>query len=208
LYEIPFAHFATFQLMPAAGRCGHARPRVQLLFTPDSRERSDARAIEAGGTRRTRLAASGGDEREDAVADNRSDWAPVPLRLATGACLAYRGAPELFTRAGHENTVNLVRQMGGPMPEASAWGIAVLEFAGGLGLIAGTRVRPIAAAVLGMWGYHVLVALRRGRYTESLPGSPPPPHTEASLLYCGAAAALTLTGPGRLRLSSSSRADR
>ncbi|HEX8054624.1 MAG TPA: DoxX family membrane protein [Thermoleophilaceae bacterium] len=126
-------------------------------------------------------------------------WAPVPIRVIAGSCLAYRGGPELFSRHAHENIVHLTREMGGPAPEVMAWPIAALQLFGGLGLIGGVRVRPIAGAVLGMMGFHLFQGLRRG-FAQSLPGCQPPPSPEAALLFCGCSAALLLTGPGRWSL--------
>jgi putative oxidoreductase len=134
---------------------------------------------------------------------NLHDWAPLPIRIAAGSCLAYRGGPELFTRPGHDNMAHLAREMGAPAPELMAWPLGGLQFFGGLALVAGTAVRPVAASVAGLWASHLVARLRQGKFARSLPGSPEPPGFEASLLYIGASAALVLTGAGRWSLARS-----
>ena len=134
----------------------------------------------------------------------RAALAPFPVRLATGAGLAYHGFPKLFTRAGHENIVHLLRETGTPAPELAAWPVGCLEFFGGLALIAGYQVRPVAGAVLGMVAFNMLTDIRRGGLPEPLPGGQPLPGIEASSFYGGCSLSLFLTGPGRWALSGGS----
>jgi putative oxidoreductase len=134
----------------------------------------------------------------------RAAWAPLPVRLATGGGLAYHGFPKLFTRSGHENIVYLLRESGTPAPELVSWPVGCLEFFGGLALMAGYRVRPVAGAVLGMVAFNFASQLRRGGLPAPLPGGQPLPDTEASAFYGGCSLSLFLTGAGRWALSDAS----
>jgi putative oxidoreductase len=128
-------------------------------------------------------------------------WAPVPIRLAAGGGLAYHGFPKLFTRFGHENIVHLLRESGTPLPELAAWPVGCLEFFGGLAIMSGYRVRPVAAAVFGMIVMNFGTQLRRGGLPAPLPGGQPLPNTEAGAFYGACSLSLLLTGAGRLALS-------
>ena len=65
-------------------------------------------------------------------------WAAVPLRLVVGMILVVAGYIKL---TGMDNTVNYFTNQGFPVPFVTAWFVALLEFFGGLSLIAGLFVR-------------------------------------------------------------------
>jgi putative oxidoreductase len=136
------------------------------------------------------------------VQGNLDEWAPVPIRLVSGAGLMYHGAPKLFSRRGHENIVHLLKETGAPDPELTSWGVGALEFFGGLCLVLGVRTRPIAAVVCSTVVFNLAHALRQGGWPDPLPGCQPLPHVEDSFFYGGCTAALVLSGPGRLAVQA------
>ena len=69
-------------------------------------------------------------------------WAAVPLRLAMGVILVVAGYIKL---TGMGNTITYFTNQGFPLPVVTAWFIALLEFLGGLALIAGFQVRNLGA---------------------------------------------------------------
>ena len=42
-----------------------------------------------------------------------SKWAPLPLRLIIGFGFVYHGFPKLFSAAGHDMFVGMLRSIGG-----------------------------------------------------------------------------------------------
>ena len=67
-----------------------------------------------------------------------SRWAAIPLRLVMGIILLVAGYMKLMAMEG---TVVYFTKQGFPIPVATAWFIALLEFFGGLSLILGLFVR-------------------------------------------------------------------
>lgn len=67
-----------------------------------------------------------------------SSWAAIPLRLMMGIILAVSGYGKLVAMAG---TIAFFTKQGFPVPVATAWFIALLEFFGGIALLAGLFVR-------------------------------------------------------------------
>ncbi len=114
----------------------------------------------------------------------------TPIRLVVGAGLAYHGYPKLFSAKGHENIVSMLTQMGMPLAEASGWAVGLLEFVGGIMLVAHRRTRLLSAVVLGEVIVNLAVAAARGGFPEPLPGAQPLPGWESSSFY--GAGALTV----------------
>ena len=69
-------------------------------------------------------------------------WAAVPLRLVAGIILVVAGYIKLTGMAG---AITYFGNQGFPVPLVTAWFVALLEFVGGLALIAGFRVRFLGA---------------------------------------------------------------
>lgn len=65
------------------------------------------------------------------------------LRFAVGAIFATHGYQKLFVM-GHEGVTGFFTQIGVPMAGIAAWGISLLEFAGGLARMAGAFTRILA----------------------------------------------------------------
>ena len=71
------------------------------------------------------------------------DWAPVPLRLTVGFGFAAHGYAKL--NRGPEGFAVILASLGVPQPQLMAWATSLLELAGGVALMAGGFVRPLAA---------------------------------------------------------------
>jgi putative oxidoreductase len=92
------------------------------------------------------------------------------VRLLTGAVYAFAGTPKFFAHgweAGHFRTYGL------PAPDAFVYLIGAIEILGGLALIAGIAVRPVAL-LLGavMVGAIVTSGLGQGEWIPSLTLAP------------------------------------
>ncbi|WP_417215443.1 DoxX family protein [Arthrobacter sp.] len=119
--------------------------------------------------------------------------AALLLRLVFGALFTAHGAQKIFewTIAG---TAQAFGQMGIPLAELTAPVVAALEFGGGIALVLGLLTRPIAALLaVDMLGALALVHLGAGLFVAD--GG-----YELVLALAGGAAALALTGGGRLSL--------
>ena len=68
------------------------------------------------------------------------------LRVVLGVIFIAHGAPSLF--GGMEGTASLLESQGIPLPEAAAWVVSLLQFLGGLCLIAGFLVTPISLLLI------------------------------------------------------------
>ncbi len=64
------------------------------------------------------------------------------LRVVVGVIFIAHGAPKIF--GGMEGTAGFFGSLGIPLPIVAAWMISLLEFLGGIALIAGFLVTPIA----------------------------------------------------------------
>lgn len=112
------------------------------------------------------------------------------VRLLTGAVYAIAGTPKLFAHgweAGHFRTYGL------PFPDAFVYLIGAIEILGGLALIAGIAVRPVAL-LLGavMIGAIVTSGIGQGEWIPSLTLAP-------ALLLASAYLAAPGAGQGRGR---------
>jgi putative oxidoreductase len=79
------------------------------------------------------------------VIDARPGAGLAVLRVILGAIFVFHGFDKLF--GGIEATAGFFGMVGIPAPVASAWLVGLVEFVGGLALIAGFRAR-VAAALL------------------------------------------------------------
>lgn len=81
--------------------------------------------------------------------DSLSKFAQLPLRLIFGIGFVYHGFPKLFSSEGHTMFLGMLQQIGVPAADLMSWAIGVLEFLGGLALIAGALVK-ITSVLLGI----------------------------------------------------------
>lgn len=141
------------------------------------------------------------------------DWAPLALRLVIGFGFVYHGFPKLFSGAGHDGFVGMLQMIGVPAPGLMAWLVGIVEFAGGLALLAGAFVQLVAIPLIA----DMLVAM----FTVHLPqgfnfmnitgmGETGPqfgmPGYEVNLLYLAGLVSLMLGGAGALSLEERMRA--
>jgi putative oxidoreductase len=116
------------------------------------------------------------------------------IRVVTGAIFAMHGGQKLFVY-GFAGVTGAFAQMGVPVPGVVGPAIALLEFFGGLALIAGLLTRPVALGLAAtMLGALFVVHMPAGFF---LPGG-----FEFVLALFGAAAALAVTGAGAWSLDA------
>ena len=120
------------------------------------------------------------------------------LRVVLGVIFIAHGAPGVF--GGMEGTTAFMDSLGLPLPAVAAWASSLLQFLGGIGLIAGILVTPIALllTVYSMMGI-VLVQAARGFYVV---GPNANGGIEFNLLLTAALLMLVFGGPGLAAMDS------
>jgi putative oxidoreductase len=116
------------------------------------------------------------------------------LRATTGLIFLAHGAQKLFV-FGFAGVTGAFTQMGVPLPGIAGPATALVEFFGGLALIAGllTRLASVGLSIT-MLGAIFLVHLSAGFFA--------PQGIEFPLALVGAAATLAITGAGRYSLDA------
>lgn len=119
-------------------------------------------------------------------------WAPLILRVALGIGLIVHGYPKLFKTFGQ--FTGYVASLKWPAPKLFAVFAGITEFGGGLLLVAGLCVKPIALIVA---VYFLLVILTAHRAQKFVGG------WELPYLYLiGVAALWAMNSPGALALET------
>lgn len=125
---------------------------------------------------------------------NQQDWALAILRVGVGAVFVAHGAQKLFTY-GIAGTTGAFGQMGIPFPGLTAPLITLLEFFGGLALIAGFLTRFVSLGlVFNMLGAIAFVHIGAGFFM--------PKGYEFALLLLVASLGLMIAGPGAVSIDS------
>lgn len=114
------------------------------------------------------------------------------LRVVVGVIFIAHGAPSLF--GGMEGTAAFMDSLGIPLPVVAAWTISLLEFLGGISLIVGFLVTPVALLLAThMMAGIILVHAARGFYVLGPNASG---GIEYSLLLTASLLMLVFGGPG------------
>lgn len=127
-------------------------------------------------------------------------WALVPIRLIVGFGFAAHGYAKL-TR-GVEFFATTLAAMGAPAPTPMAWLTTMLELVGGIAIMLGAFVAPLALPfivimVTAMVGVHLQYGFSSIKLKAIIPGGAEfgPPGIEVNLLYIAALLALVWNGP-------------
>ena len=133
----------------------------------------------------------------------RKGWALVPLRLMIGFGFAAHGYAKLSRGPGSFATI--LTSIGVPQPHLMAWVTSLLEFGGGIGLMAGAFVLPLSVPLIvvmltAMFSVHLQygfssVRLKAITATGAEFG---PIGYEMNLLYIAGLVTLALAGSGDL----------
>ena|SRR5690606_28311685 len=133
----------------------------------------------------------------------RADWAALPLRAMLGFGFMFHGYPKLFDPGQNEAFAGTLDQIGIPAPQVMAWVVGLVEFVGGLGLLLGLLVVPIAVLgivnmVVAMFFLHLPAGFSFLNISGMAPEGPTygPPGFEVNLLYIAGFLALLATGGG------------
>lgn len=114
------------------------------------------------------------------------------LRVVTGVIFVAHGGHKLFVD-GVDPFAGFLDQLGVPLTTVAAWGVTLLEFFGGLALIAGLVVTPVAVLlIVHMLAGIVLWHAGNGFYVVG-PGQG---GVEFNLLLIAGLSTLILAGPG------------
>ena len=134
-----------------------------------------------------------------------NEYASVPLRVLLGFGFAYHGFPKLFSSQGHDMFVGMLQNIGVPAAGLASWLVGIVEFFGGLLLIAGAFVTIISVLgiidmLVAMFTVHLpngfnflnITGMTEAGPTFGMPGY------EVNILYIAGFLALALAGAGAL----------
>jgi putative oxidoreductase len=134
-----------------------------------------------------------------------NEYASVPLRVLLGFGFAYHGFPKLFSSQGHDMFVGMLHNIGVPAAGLASWLVGIVEFFGGLLLIAGAFVTIISVLgiidmLVAMFTVHLpngfnflnITGMTEAGPTFGMPGY------EVNVLYIAGFLALALAGAGAL----------
>jgi putative oxidoreductase len=135
------------------------------------------------------------------VWDERERWALVPVRLMVGFGFAAHGLAKLGR--GPEHFAVILQTLGVPVPNVAAWVTSLLELGGGICLMVGLGVVPLAAPLAAvmltaLFGVHLRYGFSSIRLEALTPAGARfgPIGYELNLLYLSGLFALALGGAG------------
>ncbi len=134
-----------------------------------------------------------------------SKWATMPLRLILGLGFVYYGAPKLFSGQEREMFLGMLQSIGVPAAGFMVWVVAIVQFLGGLALIAGafvsvTTLLLIIIIAVALFTVHLPNGFSFINITGMTDAGPQfgMPGYEVNLLYIGGLLALLLGGPSHM----------
>lgn len=129
-------------------------------------------------------------------------WRLVPLRLMIGFGFVAHGYAKLSR--GPDAFASILTSLGVPLPQVMAWATSLLEFAGGLSIMAGAFVVPLTlplalVMLTAMFTVHLPYGFSSIRLTAvtSAGAAFGPIGYELNLIYIAGLLTLALTGSGR-----------
>ena len=132
-------------------------------------------------------------------------WAQLPLRLLIGFGFAAHGYAKLSR--GPDNFATILAAIGVPQPHVMAWATSLLEFAGGISVMAGAFVLllsgPLMAIMLtALFSVHFQYGFSSVRLKAVTPAGAQfgPIGYEMNLLYIAGLLTLAMCGAGKLSL--------
>lgn len=132
----------------------------------------------------------------------RSAFAHAVLRILVGGIYVMHGYPKLF--GGIDATAGFLGQLGFPIPFVLAWFVALLETVGGLLLVFGLLVTPLALLFIVEMSLGIaLVHLPNGFYVIGRGQG----GVEFNLLLIAALLVLLLAGPGAWAIGGPKKAE-
>ena len=132
-------------------------------------------------------------------------WVLLPLRLMIGFGFAAHGYAKLSR--GPENFAVILTSIGVPLPHLTAWVTSLLEFSGGLSIMAGAFVLPlsfplVAVMLTALFSVHLQYGFSSVRLKAVTAAGAQfgPIGYEMNLLYVAALLTLALGGAGQLSI--------
>lgn len=127
------------------------------------------------------------------------------VRVVVGVTFVAHGAPKLF-EGGVSDLAVLLADLGVPLPEAAAWLVSLVEFGGGLALLVGLLVTPVALLLAAhMAAGVVLLHAPAGWHVVGPLAEHPPGGVELNVVLLAALLALVLAGPGTAAIDARRR---
>lgn len=134
-------------------------------------------------------------------------WAAIPLRMIVGYGFFAHGLAKL--EKGPDKFVAIVDALGVPFPHLMAWLAIIVEFAGGLLMLAGAGIAllsvPMAAVLLvAIFTVHLPYGFTSIKLMEVTASGPKfgPPGIEADLLYLACLVSLRMIRPDPLAIDA------
>lgn len=130
------------------------------------------------------------------------------LRIVVGVSFVAHGAPRLF-RGDVSDLAATLADVGVPLPEAAAWLVSLLQFGGGLALLVGLLVTPVALLLAAhLIAGIVLVHAPAGWHVVGPLAEHPPGGVELNVVLLAALLALVLAGPGTAAVDARRRSSK